>query len=218
ALSLIAIGVYQAVLESTSLKEYILISPRGPSLLSKNREGVFSFIGYLAIFLAGRGAGLRMVPRKPRKTLLIQLATWSAVWIVLFTLNSSYFYGYGARIPVSRRLANMPYVFWVNAFNLTHMLLFCLIETVVFPSVDKATNKKEEVEQCEIATSRVMRAFNKNGLLIFLIANLLTGAVNLGMNTLDARRELAMAVLMGYSIILTGVALALDYWNVRLKL
>ncbi|KAF3481267.1 uncharacterized protein GIQ15_04026 [Arthroderma uncinatum] len=218
ALSLIVIGGYQVALESTSLKEYILISPRGPSLLSKNREGVFSFIGYLAIFLAGRGAGLRIIPRRPRKTLLVQLATWSAAWVVLFTLNSSYLYGYGGGMPVSRRLANLPYVLWVNAFNLTHMLLFCLIETFVFPSVAKASNRKEEAEQCEFATSRVMRAFNKGGLTVFLIANLLTGAVNLGMNTLDARKELAMAVLMGYSTILTGVALALDFWNIKLRL
>ncbi|KAM5470736.1 Glucosaminyl phosphatidylinositol (GlcN-PI) nositol acylation protein [Microsporum audouinii] len=218
ALSLIVIGAYQVALESTSLKEYILVSPRGRSLLSKNREGVFSFLGYLAIFLSGRAAGLRIIPRKSRKALLMQLASWSAVWATLFFLNSSYFYGYGAGIPVSRRLANMPYVFWVNAFNMTHMLLYCLIETFVFPSVEKASNKTEEAEKSGYATSRIMRAFNKNGLAIFLVANLLTGAVNLGMNTLDARKELAMAVLMLYSIILTGIALALDFWNVKLRL
>ncbi|RMD42252.1 hypothetical protein DV735_g2870, partial [Chaetothyriales sp. CBS 134920] len=53
------------VLDKTGLLAYILISPRGPDsdLLAKNREGVFSFIGYLAIFLSGRGTGSVVHPR-----------------------------------------------------------------------------------------------------------------------------------------------------------
>lgn len=41
ALAVIISIIYQVALESTELKSYILISPRGPDLLSKNREGVF---------------------------------------------------------------------------------------------------------------------------------------------------------------------------------
>ena len=60
-LAIIISLVYELVLNNTRLLSYILISPRGPSLLSKNREGVFSFIGYLSIFLAGRGSGVNVV-------------------------------------------------------------------------------------------------------------------------------------------------------------
>jgi phosphatidylinositol glycan class W len=224
-LSLLICVVYQVLLESTDLKEYILVSPRGPSLLSKNREGVFSFLGYLAIFLAGRGTGLRVVsrdttrpPQQARKALLIRLAAWSAVWIVLFKFNSSYMFGWGASLPVSRRLANMPYVLWTVAFNQFQILLCCLVETIFFPSVHKATDKQTETERSDFATSRILRAFNKNGLAIFLVANLLTGAVNLGMDTLDANNYVAMGVLVGYAGIVTGLALALDYWDLRLRL
>ena len=218
--------VYQVLLESTDLKEYILVSPRGPSLLSKNREGVFSFLGYLAIFLAGRGAGLKVIPRETqyskspqqaRKQLLIRLAAWSAVWSVLFIFNSTYAFGLGASLPVSRRLANMPYILWTVAFNHCQIFLFCLIETVFFPSVHRATDAATEKERSEFATSKIMRAFNRNGLLIFLIANLLTGAVNLGINTLDANKYVAMGVLFGYAAALTGLALGLDSWNIKLR-
>ncbi|PGH28183.1 hypothetical protein AJ80_00073 [Polytolypa hystricis UAMH7299] len=227
ALSLLIVIGYQATLESTDLKRYILVSPRGPSLLSKNREGVFSFLGYLAIFLAGRATGLQAIPRRTsssktpsqaRKSLLIRLASWSFIWTILFVLNSSYIFGIGAGIPVSRRLANMPYVLWVAAFNTWQLLLLCLVETFIFPSVHKATDKSSEAERSAFATSRVMSAFNKNGLAIFLIANLLTGGVNLGLNTLDASKEVAMAVLIVYAGLVTGVALALDVWNVKLRL
>lgn len=225
-LSLAISVLYQVLLESTELKEYVLVSPRGSSLLSKNREGVFSFLGYLAIFLAGRGAGLKVIPRETqfskspqqgRKQLLIRLAAWSAFWSVLFAFNSSYAFGFGARLPVSRRLANMPYVLWTVAFNHCQILIHCLIETIFFPSVHRATDATTEKERSEFATSRIMRAFNRNGLLIFLVANLLTGAVNLGMNTLDANKYVAMSVLFGYACVITGLALALDHWNIKLR-
>jgi phosphatidylinositol glycan class W len=226
-LSLLIVVAYQVALESTDLKAYILVSPRGPDLLSKNREGVFSFLGYLAIFLAGRATGLRIIsrgtspsttPQQARKKVLWSLATLSLFWTVLFLLNSTYAFGYGAGIPVSRRLANMPYVLWTAAFNNVQIFLFCLLETVFFPGVHRATDRASEAERSSFATSRIMAAFNKNGLLLFLIANLLTGAVNLSMNTLDANTWQAMAVLIGYGAVVSGVALVLDIFNVKLKL
>jgi phosphatidylinositol glycan class W len=226
-LTLLIAVAYQVILESTDLKSYILVSPRGPDLLSKNREGVFSFIGYLAIFLGGRATGLRVIPRgtsaskspqQARSRVLVSLATLAVVWTVLFIFNSTTAFGYGARIPVSRRLANMPYVLWVVAFNNAQIFLFCLIETILFPSVYKATDKESEAEQSSFATSRVMAAFNKNGLAIFLAANLLTGVVNLSVSTLDANTWQAMAILIAYTATVSAVALGMDYFNVKLKL
>jgi phosphatidylinositol glycan class W len=226
-LALLAATIYQVALESTDLKAYILISPRGPDLLSKNREGIFSFIGYLAIFLAGRGTGLRVIPRgtsatvspqQARRGVLRSLAIGAVGWTVLFIFNSTAAFGYGAKINVSRRLANMPYVFWIAAFNNAQIFLFCITETLFFPGVHKATDKATETERTKFATSRVMAAFNKNGLPIFLVANLLTGAVNLTFNTLDANTWQAMAILTGYVAAVTGVALTLDAFNLRLRL
>ena len=217
-LSAIIAVSYQVLLDSTDLTRYILVSPRGPSLLSKNREGVFSFLGYLAIFLAGRATGLRVIPRDSRASHLYTLATTSAVWSVAFAFLSTYLYGIGAGIPVSRRLANLPYVVWIVAFNNCQLFVFRLIERVCFPTVYRGADRASEKERGEFATSRIMRAFNKNGLAIFLIANLLTGAVNMGMNTLDANKYVAMSVLIGYASVITALALALDYWNLKLKL
>lgn len=226
----LALGIavlYQVALESTDLKGYILTSPRGPDLLSKNREGIFSFLGYLAIFLAGRAIGARIIPRgtspskspqQARKTVLVSLGVQTLAWTVLFVLNSTYAGGYGANIPVSRRLANMPYVLWVSAFNNAQLFLFCLIETVFFPSVHRATGKEGEADRTSFATSRIMTALNKNGLAIFLLANILTGAVNLSIHTLDVNAIQALVVLLGYTAVLTGVALGLDMANIKLTI
>lgn len=224
---ILALGIailYQVALESTDLKWYIMVADRGPDLLSKNREGVFSFLGYLAIFLAGRAIGARIMsrdttktPQQARKSVLISLGIQALAWTALFVLNSTYAGGYGANIPVSRRLANMPYVLWVCAFNNAQLFLFCLIETFFFP-VPQTPSKEGEAERTSFATSPIMTAFNKNGLAIFLLANLLTGAVNLGIPTLDVSTVQAMVVLVGYAAVLTGVAVGLDKANIKLTI
>ncbi|PYH83718.1 GPI-anchored wall transfer protein 1 [Aspergillus uvarum CBS 121591] len=227
---LLSLGVavlYQVALESTDLKSYILVAPRGPDLLSKNREGVFSFVGYFAIFLAGRAIGIRIMPRgtslsttpqQARKRVLATLGGQALVWTGIFLLNSTYALGYGANLPVSRRLANMPYVVWVAAFNNAQLFVFCLLETIFFPSVHRALGREGEAERVSFATSPILSAFNKGGLAVFLVANLLTGAVNLSVPTLDLNTAQAMAILIGYLAVLTGVALGLDRAGIKLAL
>jgi phosphatidylinositol glycan class W len=229
-LALIFALIYEVLLETTDLKRYILISNRGPSLLSKNREGVFSFTGYLAIFLAGRGCGavvLAPAPAIPKSTkplaasthawrerrgLLYRLAARSVVWILLYVLSTHY---WGLNLSVSRRLANLPYVLWVVAFNNTQILLFCAIETACFPSAYLPRDSKDAAVE---TSSRVMQAYNNNGLVVFLVANLLTGLVNLSMNTLETGNLAAMGVLGLYAVLVTGFALSLQRLGIRIKL
>ena len=225
--SILISSLYQALLEFTRLKPFMLTAPR-TDLLSQNREGLFSFWGYLAIFLAGQALGLDVLPRnsspkstsesglQQRKRLLIHLISWSALWTVLFYLVTSYNKGFA--LQVSRRLANQPYVLWVSAFNCAQITIFCLVETMFFPGVHMAADRASERRECEISTSRVLKAFNRNGLAIFLLANLLTGLVNLTLDTLSMSQTMAMVVLVGYATLLTAVAVALDSWDLSIKL
>ena len=213
----ILLGIaYQAALEFTPLKAYILTAPR-TDLLSQNREGVFSFFGYLAVFLAGQSTGMVVIPRTARKNLLLTLAAWSGVWILLFVLSTNY--KYGLSLSVSRRLANLPYFLWIAAFNSTQILAFCAIETLFFPALNKSgTNQKEEEEVYKASTSRVLEAFNRNGLFIFLIANLMTGVVNLTVPTLHVTDLEAMGILVAHAAIVTGLAVGLDIYDISIKL
>ena len=226
-MSILVSGLYQILIEFTRLKAFILTAPR-TNLFSQNREGAFSFWGYLAIFLAGQALGFDVLSRNPsptsttesglqqRKQLLIRLGTWSVVWGGCFYLATSY--KTGLALQVSRRLANQPYVLWVSAFNCAQITIFCLVETVVFPGVYMAANGTVERRECGKATSRVLKAFNRNGLAIFLLANLLTGLANLTLDTLNMSPIGAMAVLVGYAALLTAVAMGLDAWNLTIKL
>lgn len=226
ALALLIGGTYQLLLETTTLKAYVLTAPR-TDLMSMNREGVASFFGYLAIFLAGQDLGMFIIPRNinprsnttpgiQRNTLLLTMAVWSGIWSGLYLLTTNYSYGFG--LDVSRRLANLPYILWVAAFNSLQMLAFCIIDSICFPKFYNATDAKSEKEAYDTATSPVLRAYNRNGLALFLIANLLTGLVNMTVNTLEAGPVVTMAVLVAYTATVTGVAVGLDAYDISIKL
>lgn len=217
---------YQVVLETTSLKAFILTAPR-TDIFSMNREGICSFVGYLAIFLAGQDTGMYVLPRSinprsgtsnsaQRSTLLLTMTVWTAIWTALYFFSTNYTYGLG--MDVSRRLANLPYVLWITAFNSAQLLACCVIESVFFPSFYQAADAKSEQEAYETATSRVFRAYNRNGLAVFLLANLLTGLVNMTVPTLDVGPSVTMGILVGYAAVVTTVAVALDAWNISIKL
>ena len=220
------VTIYQQLLDHTRLKAYILTAPR-TDLLSQNREGIFSFWGYLSIYLAGQAVGLDVLPRGPalldpsaspydrRYHLVKRLVLWSVMQYSLFSLSTGT--KLGLRLHTSRRLANAPYAEWVIWFNCSQITLFCLVETFLFPGIYNATDKETEKRQNRKATSKVLNAFNRNGLAIFLLANLLTGLVNMTMDTLHMGVRSTMAVLGGYAGLLTTVAVALDMWNISIK-
>ncbi|EPE35472.1 hypothetical protein GLAREA_11171 [Glarea lozoyensis ATCC 20868] len=225
ALGIMLCSLYQIALEFTDLKAFVLTGPRD-NLFSKNREGIFSFFGYLAIFLAGQSTGMIVIPRSlsktltsgaaQRKRLLLTLGAWCAVWISLFTITSSY--NYGLNLTVSRRLANLPYFFWICAFNSCQITAFCLVETIFFPQAHQSTDAKTEAETYEASSSRVFEAYNRNGLAVFLAANLLTGLVNLTVPTLNVGEIEAMVILFAYASVVTGLAIGLDAYDISVKL
>lgn len=224
---------------------YYIFTAERTDFLSSNREGIYSLVGYLGIFLAGMGLGIEALKRdvdaftpmtsedewvasvlggeesvnQVRRTRahnsLLKIAKWFGIWLVMYVLLTGW---YGPRLTVSRRLCNLPYVAWVCVFNCWQLLLFRAIEGFTFPLLYKANNKKEERRRCAKATSRVMKAYNRNGLAIFLVANVLTGVINMTLPTLDMSDVASMAVLIGYMGTLTAVALALDYLNISIKL
>lgn len=248
------------------LKVYLILSERKQGdWLSQNREGVFSFIGYLAIFIAGMGIGLKIMPRDPPeeekrgkipvkdtldedaewlasvlghqpedstpepapkftpapfkpelpKTTIAFLAKWTVLW---FIFSGWAMWRYGPRLFVSRRMANLSYIVWVCAFNTAQLLLFCGIEKVMFPNLYKSKSKQAERERFEFATSRITKAFNRNGLALFLLANLLTGLINMAVPTIHMGDVESMAILGLYIGTIASVGLALDHYDISVKL
>lgn len=184
-LALILSISYESILRYTSLTAFVLTAPR-VDLLSQNREGIFSLFGYVAIFLLGEEAGLVVLPRQveitppaeslnnskkhKRKGIRTSLRDPASVRLLMMTGTLLLLYhavsnrNYGLGLQVSRRLANLPYVLWVSAFNLAQVLLFWGLDQSCFK-----TDRVGDVQaQHQDHTSATLRAFNRNGLAIFL--------------------------------------------------
>jgi phosphatidylinositol glycan class W len=220
---LITVG-YELLLNFTNLSAYILVAPR-TELISENKEGIFSFIGYLAIFLAGKSTGYYTLPSsislasffRPQsrikyfplkgnhsryKTVLCLLAS-SAFHSVLLWFSLQW-------LTASRRLANLPYVLWVTSYNTFFISLYVLVEALLFPSSYNIAYSNTVPESLE--------AVNSNGLAIFLLANIATGLINMNMKTLDATRVTTMTVLISYLFGLYLISLLLYRYDIRIKI
>ncbi|GAO46451.1 GPI-anchored wall transfer protein 1 [Saitoella complicata NRRL Y-17804] len=216
--SAILIGVvYEYALDKMKLSAWVLTAPR-VDVLSQNKEGICSFIGYFAIFLAGLGTGNQIRPRstatpvqssraKLLRTLAFSCVAWSAATYFAIAPRSLY----GLDLQVSRRMANLPYILWVLAYNTFFLLFYLGVECLFFTSTPSTASRS-------YAVPRVLHAINLNGLAIFLLANLLTGLVNMSFNTLEMGRVQSFGVLAGYCGVLATIAILLDARGIRIKL
>jgi phosphatidylinositol glycan class W len=210
ALSLGVALVYQTVLHSTGLEAFVLVGDRHTyGLIGLNKEGISSFCGYLSIFLAGMGTGSYILPLDSKNRVLKQLLAWSVFWTATFYATNSY---HGLGVGVSRRLANLPYVLWVASFNTMQLVAFYLVERSCF-----ADGRGEEMRYTE-SVPVVLEAVNRNGLVVFLVANLLTGLVNVSVKTLEVGDAGAVGILVGYMVVVVGAAVGLHWRGVTVKL
>ncbi|KAI8598767.1 GWT1-domain-containing protein [Dissophora ornata] len=239
--------VYQYFLTYGGLEDYIQHAPR-VDIISMNKEGIFSFAGYLAIFLVGVDVGLYVLPNDPyffmRKKSNKKKAKKGKLAMVLlsltFLLTMGFTTSYGIlRIPVSRQMANLSYFFWVITFNTGYILCFLLAEiaiTINEPSAlsiaraqakanlsTAASGKKNQrlaatVQLPPLTCPPLLEAVNKNGLAVFLVANVLTGLVNLTVKTLYAPNAQALAILAAYMATVSALAWTWQVMGWKLKL
>ncbi|KAI8802924.1 GPI-anchored wall transfer protein [Cladochytrium replicatum] len=221
---LVAIG-YEVALK-IGLEAYIN-DPRRRTLIDMNKEGIFSLSGYLAIFLFSADLGIRCgvdrslvkTPRNALKTLLLEAGVFVAVTACFrITAIESYF-------PISRRLTNLSYIVWIMATNATILLGMYLVDEVMIPWCRTASppssrkNRNGKASPVKTEPPIVLSSINRNQLSAFLLANLLTGLVNMSSNTLEASNTFAMVVLFGYLSVVLGAALLMDVvFNITLKL
>ncbi|KAI9226038.1 MAG: GWT1-domain-containing protein [Piptocephalis tieghemiana] len=198
---------YQYILSYMGLQSFILEAPRSLSLFAANKEGISSLMGYLAIYLFGVDSGqvLLEAPGFPTDSPKMNRSkSWRLLARIILLWSCLYFALHSLDLPVSRRMANLPYVLWVVAFNLTFVLGFCLTEMGPF-----STTSLKDV------SPELLSAVNQNSLFIFLLANILTGTVNTLVWTLYVPEAQAMLILSLYMGLVSLVALVLYRHHIR---
>ncbi|CAH0483088.1 unnamed protein product [Peronospora belbahrii] len=200
---LIAFG-YQVYLSQYGGEDYILNAPRD-NLMSQNREGTLTLAGYTSLYMLSVYAGQNIFsyinvngPKAQRKIRWLT-ATLLAVSMMLWL--STYVSVRLVARP-SRRMLNLSYLLWVMAESVFLVAIYCVIQTVcMLPRVPL-----------------LFQGINHNQLFIFLVANLITGGVNLSMHTINATPARASMVLLLYMLIICILATVLEYAHIRIKL
>ncbi|NXS36039.1 PIGW protein, partial [Pomatostomus ruficeps] len=223
--------LYQLLLSTTSLRAFILHGSDGRGsrrgFLDANREGLFSLLGYLAVYLASVQVGLWLLQRRASvRSWLEALGVLAGAVVALFVLLQLC---QACTEPVSRRLANLPFCAWVlghcllllSCFVLSDLsLLFtgllvqgssvpCCWKVVQPPNPGKKEDKPSQ--PCLIS------AINKNQLLFFLLANVMTGAVNILVDTLHSKAAFTLCILHLYMFLNCLIMYMLHAKNIVLK-
>jgi len=194
--------LYQVSLSKYGMQAYIedgdrrcaAMMGRVCNFFAANREGILGCIGYLIMFFISEDIAQYCIwdntfantPLKRGTRLSVCCGVlWVALWLLVSVLG----------IPVSRRSTNATFIIWTMAHNVT--ILF-LIWTAFYLTSSSTV-------------SPIFNAVNRHGLIVFILANLMTGFVNITINTLEVADGHALGVIFVYLFAVGSVALAVEW-------
>mgnify|MGYP005853158229 CR=1 FL=1 len=177
--------LYQYFLSNMALQSFMEDAPRRCTeqessswmcdLFMANREGVLGCCGYVSLYLISEWIGGRVLwSNSTANDTVRQMLCASGAVLLLWRV------GVAIGIPVSRRSTNLGFVLWSLVVNLT--LSTCIL--IIYKRHQRVTFLSNLV--------------NRHGLACFIVANLLTGLVNISINTLEVQNLTAVAILLAY--------------------
>ena len=195
------LGLYQISLSLYGIQNYIEDGERRCTrdtsalcdFFAANREGILGCIGYLSMYLISEeiaqyciwSADVEVPTQRGKRLLICCGLLWAFHWLLTTVLD----------IEVSRRSTNATFILWTMAHNVTILML----TWAAFYLADGS------------AVSPIFDAVNRHGLIVFILANLMTGLVNLSINTLTVADSQALGVIFAYLFAVGSVALAVDW-------
>ncbi|XP_060719566.1 phosphatidylinositol-glycan biosynthesis class W protein [Tachysurus vachellii] len=227
-LSLLISGAYQLILETTNLKSFLTQNSERSSFVEANKEGIFSVVGYVAVYMAGVQVGVYLMKTRTlvkdwirviRNLLLGSFGLWVALHVCQMHIE-----------PVSRRMANLPFCLWTIAQSLFFLsclgiadiaLLFTKVVSN-FSALPTSWNpsRRSETEQKirkKLDALCLIQSVNRNQLLFFLLANVMTGLTNILVDTLKSNDFFAVCVLLSYMFMNSLIIFILHVNNITIK-
>lgn len=204
-LGILILTGYQMALSRGGWSDYLMKGERGRDLLSANKEGLGSSIGYFSLYLISLEIGkfiFHSLKNLETKNVKKMSFFWKRAAEMFFLdailwLAALFTDSYIER--VSRRTCNMAYVFWILAQNFQVVFAFFL-SFLVLPG----------------GKIPLVSAFEKNLLFVFLVANILTGAFNFCFNTLETSEILSFSIICFYMTLVSMIAflvpLKVKFW------
>ncbi|XP_059058163.1 phosphatidylinositol-glycan biosynthesis class W protein-like [Achroia grisella] len=192
-LSVIVLVVHETALY-VGLQEWVFGDAPRINALDANREGISSSLGYVSLYLFAAYIKLILTDKTTHRY-KVQI-TLTSVCLILWILT----YVVDWYRPTSRTLANMGYCLYIEGMIVT------IITTLYF----------HEVLFHNFDVPVILSTVNDNGLLYFLIANLITGAINLNIRTMLVSTPMTLLIFVNYMIVTTAFTAYLKRIGVRI--
>lgn len=195
-LSVVVIVSYQVGLSVYGMEDIIqngfLGDKSRSNFLDANREGIFSSIGYMGLYFLGLFFGKQMCKKSQS---LYNKSFWLLCWFVAGYISLSLCITFVT--PISRQMANLGYYLIQLAFNSLLLLGFLIIDVVCYAAQTALFRKQEKIENLSVVpVSFLSQSISRNLLVYFLLANVMTGLVNLVFDTLLCTIMKSMAILL----------------------
>lgn len=229
--ALLICGIYQFSLETLGLKDFIIHNnDREKDFLHANKEGIFSVVGYVVIYMAGVQVGLYVM--QPRSRVREWLKALFNLLLGSFVLYAALYICQTLLEPVSRRLANLPFCLWSVAQSLLFITCLGIADMVLLFSKKtsdchfvpsswnlhkKDSNSVTDKRSVEIERLCLVQAVSRNQLLFFVLANVMTGLTNSIVDTLSCSNSLSVCVLLSYMFINCFVIYVLHFCRITVK-
>ena len=186
------------------------------SFVDQNKEGIVSLPGFITLYFVGMQLGsyfypLLLLSKEKTMTLLHCIKVTIYNFVALICSGAILYYSHTKIQPCSRRLANFTYVSWV-LMNFFVTMTVGMVGSILVALVHSKSQNNS------ISSWVVLpNAFNKNALALFLLANLLTGCVNLTIPTIDVPDNQAVTILLCYCFVICFIASFLYHKKITLK-
>ncbi|XP_022658597.1 phosphatidylinositol-glycan biosynthesis class W protein-like isoform X2 [Varroa jacobsoni] len=196
---------YQLALQCQPV-DFYLHSVNRDGFLAANKEGLASIIGSSCLFLITTAVCRRFVYKVKNCK-----SEWFYFVFQMLLLSSSCMASsllmHSDRVPVSRRLFNLSYSLWVLSLFLIFLVACTLLRFIDLVSSCGGYNlvTLQHLSPEVDTVDDILQSFNKGAVWVFLLGNVLTGAINKmfegTISTLDA--TLSLPILSAYLATLT---------------
>uniref|UniRef100_A0A224Z1A0 Phosphatidylinositol-glycan biosynthesis class W protein n=1 Tax=Rhipicephalus zambeziensis TaxID=60191 RepID=A0A224Z1A0_9ACAR len=211
---------YEACLLFTPLAPFLDSDDRS-GFLAANKEGLASIAGYVVLHLAA-AATARTLGYKPRNSARDWVMTGLQAAGVSGAAFAATYVMHMAVDPVSRRLANVSYCLWMyslGTFSLVVSIVVTFFRVALLPRdahVDYNLFAVADPDDDDVDI--LWKSVNYNGMAVFLLANILTGLVNVFFHPRTASDTVCVVTLICYIYAVCMFAVILQRKKIKLKL
>ena len=151
------------------------------NFIDANREGIFSLGGYVCLYLIGIFIGKFIIINEYEQQYKQMGVKFFIAMLFLCTISYN----------SSRKLCNLSYISSTTGLACMSMGSLSLIQWLL-------------LRKGYLTESILLKNVNQKGLDMFLLANVLTGLINLNINTIDTSDSISFSIILIYMFIVTA--------------